>query len=94
MAMGMGADDYVQKPFHTAVLVAKIQAILRRVYSYRDEASDVLERNGTVLDLKRGIIRKDGKEIELTKNEFFILRVLVEAKNEIVSRDELIRKFW
>lgn len=94
MAMGMRADDYVQKPFHTAVLVAKIQAILRRVYSYRDEASDVLERNGTVLDLKRGIIRKDGKEIELTKNEFFILRVLVEAKNEIVSRDELIRKFW
>ncbi|MTD29476.1 response regulator transcription factor [Planomicrobium sp. YIM 101495] len=94
MAMGMGADDYVQKPFHTDVLVAKIQAVLRRVYSYGDEVSDVIEWNGAVLDLKRGIIRKEGVDVELTKNEFFILAVLVEAKNEIVSRDDLIRKLW
>lgn len=94
MAMQMGADDYVQKPFHADVLLAKIQATLRRVYSYGEEISDVMEWNGAVIDLKRGIIRRDEKEVELTKNEFFILSVLVEARDEIVSRDELIRKLW
>lgn len=94
MAMQMGADDYIQKPFHSDVLIAKIQATLRRVYSYGEEASDVLEWNGAAIDLKRGMIRLGGKEAELTKNEFFILTVLVEARDEIVSRDELIRKLW
>lgn len=94
MAMQMGADDYVQKPFHSDVLLAKIQATLRRVYSYGEETSDILEWNGAVIDLKRGMIRMNGKEAELTKNEFFILTVLVDARDKIVSRDELIRKLW
>ncbi|MEK5040139.1 response regulator transcription factor [Sporosarcina sp. FSL K6-3457] len=94
MAMNMGADDYIQKPFHTDVLLAKIQAILRRTYAYGEETSDVLEWNGAVIDMKRGIIRKDGTEVELTKNEFFILAVLVQSMDEIVSRDDLIRKLW
>ncbi|GIO68452.1 response regulator transcription factor [Paenibacillus sp. JTLBN-2024] len=94
MAMNMGADDYVQKPFHMDVLLAKIQAILRRTYAYGEEASDIIEWNGAVIDMKRGVIRKDGQEADLTKNEFFILAVLVQAKNEIVSRHDLIRKLW
>lgn len=94
MAMNMGADDYIQKPFHTDVLLAKIQAILRRTYAYGEEVADVLEWNGAVIDMKRGIIRMEGKEVELTKNEFFILTVLVQSKDEIVSRDDLIRKLW
>ncbi|MET3576202.1 response regulator transcription factor [Bhargavaea ullalensis] len=94
MAMNMGADDFIQKPFNADVLLAKIQAILRRTYSYGEEKPDVVEWNGSVLDLKRGVIRSDGTEIDLTKNEFFILAVLVEARNEIVSRDELIRRLW
>lgn len=94
MAMNMGADDYVQKPFHTDVLLAKIQALLRRTYAYGEEAPDVLEWNGAMIDMKRGVIRLDGNEVELTKNEFFILVVLVQSNNEIVSRDELIRKLW
>lgn len=94
MAMQMGADDYVQKPFHSDVLLAKIQATLRRVYSYGEESPDMLEWNRALIDLKRGMIRLDGQEEELTKNEFFILTVLVKAKGEIVSRDELIRALW
>ncbi|WP_440137302.1 response regulator transcription factor [Planococcus chinensis] len=95
MAMQMGADDYVQKPFNSDVLMAKIQATLRRVYSYGEEApTDVIEWNGAVIDLKRGMIRMGDSEAELTKNEFFILTVLVESKDKIVSRDELIRKLW
>ena len=94
MAMNMGADDYIQKPFHTDVLLAKIQAILRRTYAYGDEVSDVIEWNGAVIDMKRGAIRMEGIEVELTKNEFFILAVLVQSKDEVISRDELIRKLW
>lgn len=94
MAMQMGADDYVQKPFHSDVLMAKIQATLRRVYSYGEEAADVIEWNGAVIDMKRGQIRLGKREAELTKNEFFILTVLVEARDKIVSREELIRRLW
>lgn len=94
MAMQMGADDYVQKPFNMDVLVAKIQALVRRTYSYGDEPSDVMEWNGAYLHLKKGTLQKDDIEIELTKNEFFILAALVEAKDTILSRDDLIRKLW
>ena len=94
MAMNMGADDYIQKPFDTDVLLAKLQALLRRTYSYGEETADVLEGNGSMIDMKRGVIRLDGHEVELTKNEFFILTVLVESNNEIVSRDDLIRRLW
>ena len=94
MAIQMGADDYVQKPFHSDVLLAKIQATLRRVYSYGEETKAILEWNGAMIDLKRGNIRFKEQEAELTKNEFFILTVLVEAKDKIVSREELIRKLW
>src|SRR5690625_1899277 len=76
MAMNMGADDYVQKPFHIDVLLAKIQAILRRTYAYGEEKAEVFEWNSAVIDLKRTVIRKDGQEIELSKNEFFILVAL------------------
>lgn len=94
MAMNMGADDYIQKPFHMDVLMARIQAILRRTYAYGDEAADLLEWNGAILDMNRGLIRKDGHEVMLTKNEFFILVVLVKAKDTIISRHDLIRKLW
>ncbi len=94
MAMNMGADDYVQKPFDTDVLLAKLQALLRRTYSYGEKVSDVMEWNGAMIDMKRSVIRLDGSEMELTKNEFFILTILVESNNKIVSRDELIRKLW
>lgn len=94
MAMNMGADDYIQKPFNMDVLLAQIQAILRRTYAYGEEASDLIEWNGSIIDMKRGLIRKDGQDVILTKNEFFILVVLVKAKDTVISRHELIRKLW
>lgn len=94
MAMNMGADDYVQKPFHFDVLLAKIQAVLRRTYAYGEEQADISEWNGAVIDMRRNIIRKEGQEVELTKNEFFILAALVESTDTIISRDDLIRKLW
>jgi OmpR family two-component system bacitracin resistance response regulator BceR len=94
MAMNMGADDYIQKPFHMDVLLAQIQAILRRTYAYSEEADDLIEWNGTIIDMKRGLIRKDGQDVLLTKNEFFILVVLVKSRDKVISRQDLIRKLW
>ncbi|CAG9623674.1 Response regulator protein GraR [Sutcliffiella rhizosphaerae] len=94
MAMNMGADDYIQKPFNMEVLLAKINAILRRTYAYEEGATDVVTWNEALIDQKRGVIRKDGKEIDLTKNEFFILNMLVKSNDEIVSRHEIMRMLW
>ncbi|MGF9889719.1 response regulator transcription factor [Priestia megaterium] len=94
MAMNVGADDYIQKPFNLDVFVAKVQALLRRTYSYGDTISDVIEWNGAVLDLKKGSLHYNDQEIHLTKNEFFILRLLLEERGKIVSREELMRRLW
>lgn len=95
MAMQMGADDFVQKPFHTEVLVAKVQALLRRAYNYQEtQQSDIEKWNGAEIHYDRAIVHYKEKQVELTKNELFILKVLVKEKGQIVSRDELMRKLW
>lgn len=94
MAMQMGADDFVQKPFHMEVLVAKVQALLRRTYDYQESASEETKWLGAVIDYDRALVQFDGAQVELTKNELYILKVLVKAKGAIVSRDELMRKLW
>lgn len=94
MAMQMGADDFIQKPFHMEVLLAKAQAILRRTYDYVEAKMDVTRFNDAVIDYARSEIICDGAIASLTKNELFILRILVEQANHIVSRDELMRKLW
>lgn len=94
MAMQMGADDFVQKPFHMDVLIAKVQALLRRTYDYKEQPLEVLRWNGAILDYDRALVTYNNRQIELTKNEFFILKILVKASNQIVSRDELMRKLW
>ncbi|MED1599803.1 response regulator transcription factor [Alkalihalophilus marmarensis] len=94
MSMNLGADDFVQKPFHFEVLIAKIQAILRRVYNYSTATSDLKTWMGATIDLERNRISNDDGMIELTKNEIFILKLLVERKNKIVSREELINLLW
>lgn len=95
MAMQMGADDFVQKPFHMEVLIAKVQALLRRVYDYKENVMSDLEKwCGAEIQYDRATVHYAGKQIELTKNELFILKVLVKVKGQIVSRDELMRKLW
>ena len=95
MAMQMGADDFVQKPFHMEVLIAKVQALLRRTYDYQEVAqNDVETWKGAEIQYDRALVRYKGKQVELTKNELFILKVLVKARGQIVSRDELMRKLW
>ena len=93
MAMNMGGDDFIAKPFDGNVLVAKIQAILRRTYDLSGKVP-VLEHKGAVLNLNEMTITYLDKKEELTKNEFRILQTLMEQKGKVVSRDTLMTKLW
>ncbi|HEM6290576.1 TPA: response regulator transcription factor [Streptococcus suis] len=93
MAINMGADDYVTKPFEMTVLLAKIQGLLRRTYDFVGEQS-VLRFEEISLDLKTMQVSYGQVVEELTRNEFQILRVLFEHGKEVVSREELMRELW
>ncbi|MFC7371452.1 response regulator transcription factor [Fictibacillus iocasae] len=94
MSMQLGADDFVQKPFHFDVLIAKIQAVLRRVYNYSSDAITLKTWFGAAIDSDKNTVTLNGEVIELTKNEMFILKKLLQHKNKIVTRDELIKSLW
>ncbi|MBT2686681.1 response regulator transcription factor [Bacillus sp. ISL-47] len=94
MSMQLGADDFVQKPFHFDVLIAKIQAILRRVYNYSAVQVKLKTWCGATVDFDQNTVTNEAGSIELTKNETYILKLLIERKNQIVSRDEIIISLW
>lgn len=94
MSMQLGADDFVQKPFHFDVLIAKIQATLRRVYNYNTERVELRTWREATIEYVKNTVANDNGAIELTKNEMFILKMLIERKNQIVSRDELMKNLW
>lgn len=93
MAMNMGGDDFIAKPFDMNVLVAKINALLRRTYDMA-EAQKTLEYQGVVLDLTASSVSYKDQKADLTKNEFRILQVLMENQGKIMSRDSLMQKLW
>lgn len=93
MAVNMGGDDFISKPFNVSVLLAKIQAILRRTYDMPNGIS-ILEHKGIILNLNDITLSYRDKSIELTKNEFRILETLFVNKGKIVSRDTLMMKLW
>ncbi|MBS6534722.1 response regulator transcription factor [Peptoniphilus harei] len=92
MAMDLGADDYLTKPFELDLLQIKIRALLRRAYEYI-ETRNILYKDIS-LDCDKMIISRENKEIELTKNEFKILEILLEKPGKVVNRDEIIDKIW
>jgi DNA-binding response OmpR family regulator len=94
MALNMGGDDFIQKPFSLEIITTKIQTMIRRAYSYTDKSLAVIERKGAILDLNsRKIIFKE-KEVSLTANEFGILSILFRNFEQIVSREKIIQKLW
>jgi len=94
MAMNMGGDDFIQKPFSLEVLMAKINALLRRTYSYVDVETSVIEHNGAVLDLKDNHLQYNHEQADLTKNEYRIMYILLKNHGKVVSREEIMRGLW
>ena len=93
MAMTMGADDFIPKPFDQSVLMAKLQALLRRTYDFSSSVP-VLEHRGALLNTGDNSLTYQGKKIPLSKNEFRILLILMENKGRIVSREKLMEALW
>ena len=93
MAMNMGADDFIAKPFDQSVLIAKIMALLRRSYDFAP-SKNILTHKGAALDPGAGVLNYDGERIELTKSESRILLCLMESKGQTVSRERLMERLW
>lgn len=93
MAMNMGGDEFIEKPFDLNVVTAKVQAFLRRTYAFQG-SSNLLEHDGIMLNLGDATVLYQDQKVELTKNEFRILQILFERAGKIVSRDEIIERLW
>ncbi len=93
MAMSMGGDDYITKPFDLSVLIAKMQALLRRSYDFQGQLH-ALEHRGAVFNAGEGTLNYKGQKIELTRNETKIMQTLLANKGNVVSRDALMQNLW
>lgn len=93
MAMNMGGDDFIAKPFDLNVLTAKIQAMLRRTYDFSMNTS-IIDVHGVTLNLNDTTLMYKEQKIDLTKNEFRIMSTLMENKDKYVSRDEMMQALW
>ncbi len=93
MAMNMGADDFIAKPFDLSVLLAKVQALLRRAYHYA-ENRNILEHRGALLNLSDATLTYQDAHIDLTRNEYRILQLLMEKRGCAVSREEIMQRLW
>lgn len=93
MAINMGGDDFVIKPFDMNVLIAKVQAMLRRTYSFA-ESTNIIEHNGCILNMNDQTFIYNEEIVELTKNEYRILQCLLENIGKVVARDTIMMKLW
>lgn len=93
MAVNMGGDDFIVKPFDLNVLTAKVQALLRRTYDFAGQGN-LLEHKGAILNLGDSTLTYNGKRVELSKNENKILKILLENKGRAVSRDTIMTGLW
>ena len=93
MAMNLGADDFVSKPFDMNVLTAKVRALLRRTYDF-GASVPLLEHKGAILNTGDGSLSVNGEKISLSKNEYRILLCLMENKGKTVSREKLMERLW
>lgn len=93
LSINNGADHYITKPFNIHILLAKINSLLRRT-NMSNENNDIIDAIDFTLNINKSTIKKDNKCIELTKNEFRILKYLVQNRDKIVSREDIMMCLW
>ena len=93
MAVSMGGDDFIAKPFDLSVLTAKVQAMLRRTYDFSG-TSNLIEHRGAILNISDATLIYEGNIVDLTKNDYRILQALMENRGRAVSRDMLMKRLW
>ena len=93
MAMNMGADDFIPKPFDMTVLIAKVQAMLRRTYEFTGQ-TNLLEHKGVILNTNDTTVTYQNQKLELSKNDYKILQFLMEQKGNVVSREDIMTRLW
>ena len=93
MAVSMGGDDFIAKPFDLSVLTAKVQAMLRRTYDFSG-TYNLIEHRGAILNISDATLIYEGNIVDLTKNEYRILQALMENRGRAVSRDMLMKRLW
>lgn len=94
MAINNGADDYIQKPFDSKVLVAKLQAIVRRTYEYKAIDNQILQCDKLIVNINEMTVHYEENSSELTKNEFLILKILMKNQGKVVERATLMKELW
>lgn len=93
LAMNMGGDDFISKPFELNFLLAKIKSLLRRTYEFQSDMN-IMECEGAILDIDNATLRYEETKVELTRNEFIILKLLFERKEKSVTRDAMMQELW
>ena len=93
MAIDMGADDFIAKPFYQSVLISKVSALLRRTYDF-NQAAFTLQAGGAVLNTNNNTLTYNGETVELARNEYRILLTLMQNKGKVVSREKLMEALW
>lgn len=93
-SMTYGGDDYIEKPFSLDLLIAKVQTILRRAYSYSDQSLNVIQHKDMILNIEDMRVYYQDKEVDLTRNECKILSILIHNNEKIISRSRLIKALW
>lgn len=93
MAINMGADDFVAKPFDINLLVAKLKALLRRTYDFSHN-TNILQHKGAILDIESSVFSYNGQKVDLSKNEYRIILTLMQNKDKVVSREKLMEALW
>lgn len=93
LAMNMGADDFIVKPFDLTVLAAKIRALIRRTYDFAGQ-TNLLEHRGAIVNIGEATLTYQGQKVQLTRNEHKILQLLLENKGQVVRRETLMNYLW
>lgn len=94
LSLDLGADDYIEKPFTVSFFIAKVKALLRRNYEWKEEEQELLVEGNLTIETKSRRVYKDGKEINLAAKEYDLLLLMISHANEVLRKEWLFDQVW